>query len=296
MGGDDLGSDDEFLSVPIKGDPAGDEGAAEPDDDDNDSDDDDSMEGGPILSNSNNKRKREESNELTSSNYDQLNDDTTTTTTKHKKKNKESERIKALGDRIRQESIESKADMLSLYTAVKFLPQHIAKGHNSSNNIHGSSMDSNNTMDRLLCFTSKKQLKKTMKGSPRVIIVCISARRCVSVLKDLVPLKLRIAKLFPKQGTIDDQASQLENNDFGVAIGTPHRMKELMERGSLSFKNTILFGLDTYENEKKFTVYTLPDTSCHTQDLLRGHVHPYLSEKSTKGGKKGGDLLKVEFI
>jgi hypothetical protein len=137
-----------------------------------------------------------------------------------------------------------------------------------------------------------------MKGSSRVIIVCISARQCASVLKDLILLKLNIAKLFPKQGTINDQAShQLENNNFGVAIGTPHCIKVLMERGSLSVKNTILIGLDTYENEKKFTFYyTLPNTSCYTQDLLKGHVHPYLLEKSTKGGKKVGDVLKVGFI
>ena len=311
MGGDDLGSDDEYLSAPIKGE----QSAENSEENDSDSSDDEySMDGGPsntlideVDNTISNSRKR--------GNDDVVTTPTESASTKRKKNMKELRRgenggqLKTLGIGIRHESIESKAEILSQYATVKFLPQHISKIQNNHNNNNHraatatatttATMDSSNFMDRLLCLISKKQLKKTMKGSPRVIVLCLSARRCVSVLKNLVPLKLRIAKLFPKQGNIEEQANQLQNTDFGLAVGTPHRIKVLMDRGSLSLKNTQLFGLDTFENEKRFTVYTLPDTSCHTQELLKNHVHQELSTTAStmthKGGKKGGEL-KVGFI
>jgi hypothetical protein len=292
MGGDDLGSDDEFLSERLN------KGHGNNVDEEHDSDDEYSMEGAPsnaflddaindtattsILVNTS-KRKRDTQKEMLLKEGGR----------KLKERRGEVGPFKTFGIRIRQEPAESKADLLSRYAAVKFLPQHIAKAQtNGPDGMRSRTMDSNNFMDRLLCLISKKQLKKTRKGSPRVIIVCLSARRCVSVLKDLAPLKLRVAKLFPKQGTIDDQAAQVESTEFSVAVGTPHRIKELMERKSLSFNNTHLFGLDTFENEKCFTVYTLPDTSCHTQELLKEHVHVHLT---TNKGKLGGDV-KVAFI
>merc|ERR1712166_814329 len=150
-------------------------------------------------------------------------------------------------------------------------------------------MGSNNFMDRLMCLISKKRLKKQQQQkSPRAVILCLSARRCVAVLKDLAPLKLRVAKLFPKGGTIDEQARQLESTVCGIAVGTPHRIKELIDRGSLSLKNTQLFGLDTFENPKNFSVYTLPDTAPFIQTLLKDHARPVCC-----GGRKD---LKIGFV
>jgi len=184
---------------------------------------------------------------------------------------------------------------LSQYADTKFLPQHVIRPQNKAT-VKGAQqqINSNNFMERLLCMISKKQLKKTgphTRTSPRAIILCLSARRCVAVLKDLAPLRLRIAKLFPKQGTIEEQGRQLETNEFGIAVGTPHRVKELMERGSLSLKDTLLFGLDTFENDKSFSVYTLPDTTTHTQELLKNHVQPQCAISR----KKENDL-KVGFV
>lgn len=169
-----------------------------------------------------------------------------------------------------------------------------------SNSSNGDAF-SNNFMDRLLSIISKKQLKKsTTRKSPKAIVVCLSARRCVAVLKDLVPLKLRVAKLFPKQGTLEEQAQQLETAEFGLAIGTPHRINELLERGSLSLKGTSLLGLDVFENDKSYSVYTLADTAVPTQELLKEHVFPqcaaYSSSGSKSGNKKGQQELKVAFV
>ena len=95
---------------------------------------------------------------------------------------------------------------------------------------------------------------------------------------------------------MDDQAKQLESTDFGLAVGTPHRIKELMERGSLSLNGTTLFGLDIFENDKSFSVYTMADTSPPTQDLLKDHVYPQCVEnRANKNGKRWSDL-KVAFV
>jgi hypothetical protein len=291
MGGNDLGSDDDYFAAPLKT-TAADDGAISSSDDD----DDFRIEGdGPssflqggdqdtkeMISNVIvNKRKRDNAGENGNSTQQQQ------SSKKRSKKERQGGPLQGLGTKIRDESLESKARLLSGYTKVQFLPQHIARPNNNDN------LESNNFMERLMCLISKKQLKKTsLKASPRAIILCLSARRCVTVLKDLAPLRLRIAKLFPKQGTVEDQAKQLENSEFAVAVGTPHRVKELMERGSLFLKDTQLFGLDVFENDKNFSVYTLADTSPHVEDLLKDHVHPQLSNKQRK---KGNDL-KVAFV
>lgn len=303
MGGDDLGSDDEFLAAPLKSAVVGHDDPS----DDEDDDDDFSVEGGLVKTwkeeaaaaavvvvndvvPGNNKRKQD------SDTGRQQSSSSSSPQRKRSKKDRTGGPLRSLGTRILEESASSQAELLSQLANVKFSPHHIAKPLSRA----GSNSSSNNFMDRLLCLISKKQLKKTLtKKSPRAIVVCLSARRCVAVLKDLAPLRLRVAKLFPKQGSIEEQAKQLESSDFGLAVGTPHRIKELMERGnnclSLSGGGTVLFGLDVYENDKSFSVYTMADTSPPTIDLLKDHLHPQLMFNDSKNGKRGGEL-KVAFV
>jgi hypothetical protein len=108
---------------------------------------------------------------------------------------------------------------------------------------------------------SMKQLKAWKNtGSPCVVIVCISARRAVAVLKELSSLKLRVAKLFPKSGSLAEQKDQLRLSPFGVAVGTPHRLAVLAGctedagRASLSFKQTQLVVFDSHLSNKQFSV------------------------------------------
>jgi protein CMS1 len=298
MGGDDLASDDEYFTAPVKSvaeDSDDDASSAEAssavdgnEDDDNNNDDDDDDDYKKNFGETK-KRKRENDTIRKSRTEEKL-------TSAEKKVKKDGMRgggpLRVLGWRIREESVESKAEILSQFVQVKFLPQHIAR---SQNNKEGRSSDSNNFVDRLLSFVSKKQLKKNRpksKKSPRIIILCLSARRCVAVLKDIAPLRLRVAKLFPKQGSIEDQSKQLETIDFGLAVGTPHRVMQLIDNGSLSLDDTAFVGLDTFENEKSFSVYTLPDTAADTQALLKRHVYPQCSGSA----KNGGDFLKVGFL
>ena len=113
----------------------------------------------------------------------------------------------------------------------------------------------------------------------------------MAILKELGPIKLRVAKLFPKQGTIGEQSRNLELTEYGLAVGTPHRIKELIDRGSLTLTNTQLIGLDTFLNPKNQSVYTLHDTAPFLKSILKEHAHPVCNNK---GNKK--DNLKIGFV
>ena len=77
-----------------------------------------------------------------------------------------------------------------------------------------------------------------------------------------------------KHITIEDQVKQLQESAIPLAVGTPNRILTLAQQGALSLEHTQCVCLDTFVNDKKYTVYTLPDTVPHTRDLLKEHVHP----------------------
>jgi hypothetical protein len=88
-------------------------------------------------------------------------------------------------------------------------------------------------VDRLRDLVSIKKLKQwKMVASPCVIIVCLSARRAVAILKELSPLHVRSAKLFPKNGSLSEQHEQLATTSFGLAVATPHRLYQLLSSSS----------------------------------------------------------------
>lgn len=279
MGGDDLGSDDDYLAAPLKG----------PEDYEGDSSVEDDSEDKPPQDQ--NKRRRGDADGNDDKNNATISTSATSsdTSTKERKSKKRGGPMQVLGSKIRLESDESKAEILSKFADTDFQPEHMARLNKKNKYDIESNIDSNNFMDRLMCQISKKQLKSNQQQrSPRAVIFCLSARRSVAVLKDLAPLKLRVAKLFPKQGTIGEQAKQLETSEFGVAIGTPHRIKELIDRGSLTLKNTQLLGLDTFLNPSNQSVYTLHDTAPFIKMLLKGHAQPMCCK-----GKKD---LKIGFV
>ena len=264
MGGDDLGSDDEYLAVPARG--------------VNDYFDDSSV--GDVVEQNQQQKSQKQKRKGDESNQSSSNDNTVS---KPKKSKKRGGPMQVLGEKIRSESTDSKAEILSEFAGAEFSASHIAKLRDDGN------IDSGNFMDRLLCLISKKQLKtKLQQKSPRAIIFCQSARRCVAILKDLGPMKVRVAKLFPKQGTIGEQGRQMELQEFGLVVGTPHRIKELVDRGNLSLKNTQLLALDTFLNPKHQSVYTLHDTAPFLKDILKEHAQPICN--------KGKKELKIGFV
>ena len=153
-------------------------------------------------------------------------------------------------------------------------------------------------------LTSMKRLKKWKHtGSPMVIIVCISARRAVQILKQLSPLNVRAAKLFAKHMDLDEQKTMLRTNSFGIAVGTPNRLLKLIESGdttdggsgsdsddsdgptaasgALSLEATELLVIDNHEDSKAFTVCTMNDTAPDLMQFLHKAVVPQLRKRKT---------------
>lgn len=235
MGGDDLGSDDEFLTAPIRA-----EGSS---DDEASLNDDSSTE-----SNNETTKRRLETKEVTT-------EATPTPPTKRQKRE-----ARALGDGVRDKSANEQALELTKFAGVKFHAGRIAISDNRN---------SPSLMKRVQGIISKKRLKKhNKKGSPLVTVVCLSARRAVSVLKELAPFNVRVAKLFPKQGSIEEQATHLQSGSMAMAVCTPHRLLALMKEGSQSFDFTELLVIDTFADKKRFTVASLPDTAPSLAELL----------------------------
>jgi hypothetical protein len=282
MGGDDLGSDDDYWTAPVQA---------------NDSSDDDEAKQLPTTRNdsNDNKNKRQSTTAAES-----------TTTTKEeeegepprpsKKRRKGGTELRRLGHDIRNQSTEVQARLLTQFIGADphdtsspriFRPHQVGTSsssdanNNNNNNKNKSAADDERVDEplfqkRLQGIISKKRLKKfnTKGGSPCVAIICLSARRAVQLLKELAPFSIRAVKLFAKHMEMKDQIEQLENHSFGFAVGTPHRMLQLAQQGALSFEHTQLVVLDTFVNPKQFAVYTLPDTLPHTQELLKDFVLP----------------------
>ena len=134
---------------------------------------------------------------------------------------------------------------------------------------------------RLKSVVAKKKLKGWKPiGSPMVVIVCISARRAVAVLKDLSGLKIRCGKFFAKHLSMEEQKEMLKKQSFAIAVGTPNRLKALCEpehgggKAAMYLGKTNLVLLDSHANQKGFTVCTLPDTAPDTFDFIKERVLP----------------------
>ena len=153
-------------------------------------------------------------------------------------------------------------------------------------------------------LTSMKRLKKWKHtASPMVLIVCISARRAVQVLKQLSPLNVRAAKLFAKHMDLEEQITMLRTNSFGIAVGTPNRLLKLVEScgnggdgsesdsddsedsvstdGALSLEDTELLVIDNHEDSKAFTVCTMNDTAPDLMQFLHKAVVPQMRKRKT---------------
>lgn len=255
MGGDDLGSDDEFLTAPLRddaGDYPDDQSAAEYSERE-----EEEVEGEEV----------DENRRLSSKRQIDADNGSSPNQARRKRQRKENNELRRLGVEIREESKESQANLLSKFSSTKkFLAGHVAVSESS---------DAPGMMKRIQGIISKKKLKSfNQKRSPLVVIICISARRAVEVLKELAPFNVRAAKLFAKHMDIEEQKKQLESSNFGLAVGTPHRIAALVRQGAITFEHTRLVVLDTFRNTKDYAVYTLPDTVAHTRELLNDYIHP----------------------
>ena len=134
---------------------------------------------------------------------------------------------------------------------------------------------------------SMKKLKKWKEHkSPMVLVISVSARRSVALLKEISSLNVRAAKLFAKHMTLEDQVAMLENNTYGIGFGTPNRLLKLFEtgksnkkEGALSLAQTELVIIDCHEDNKRFTVCTMNDTAPDLMTFIHSAVLPQMQKR-----------------
>ena len=64
-------------------------------------------------------------------------------------------------------------------------------------------------------------------------------------------------------------------------MGTPARVKKLMEMGALSMKSTKRVIIDMEKDKKQLTVLDLKDTATEMMDLLQFHILPQLNKEDS---------------
>mmetsp|Transcript_14682 Transcript_14682/g.20441 ORF Transcript_14682/g.20441 Transcript_14682/m.20441 type:complete len:283 (-) Transcript_14682:279-1127(-) len=274
MGGDDLGSDDEYLNVTFEEDQSlqkleflADTIKAETGDE------------GPLSS----KRRKRKSNR--SAPDVTIDEDSEVDEVPTKKTS--SRVLLQAGRDLENQSADAQATFL--WTALK---HNLQLRGTSIENIpkikpsHFYASKESTLSGRLRSALSMKKLKKWKPiGSPMVVVVCVSARRAVAVLKELSGLKVRAAKLFAKHMDVDQQKELLRQSAYGLAVGTPHRLRALCEKdeeekkSALNFDQTQLVLLDSHTNPKGFTVCTLPDTAPDCMHFLSENVTPQLAKR-----------------
>jgi len=161
---------------------------------------------------------------------------------------------------------------------------------------------------------SNKRLKNWKHShSPMILVITISARRAVELMKQLSSeIKLPICKLFAKHMKVEEQAELLcngvggnKNNNnqsngggnnkkkakyYSLAVGTPNRLLKLLQHTegeggggpALRLNHTELIIIDCHTDSKGWNVCTLKDTSSDLMEVLRMGVIPQLEKRTGK--------------
>ncbi|KAI3628750.1 cms1 [Malassezia furfur] len=121
---------------------------------------------------------------------------------------------------------------------------------------------------------------KKEHGVPRILVVTGNAQRAADlarVLRTLLPedesrpAKRRkgaevstaggVAKLFARHFKVDEQVTHLQENATPLAVGTPHRIQQLLERGALRTDHLQALVVDhSWTDAKMRTIFDTPET------------------------------------
>eukprot|EP00571_Detonula_confervacea_P017227 CAMPEP_0172311922 /NCGR_PEP_ID=MMETSP1058-20130122/16073_1 /TAXON_ID=83371 /ORGANISM="Detonula confervacea, Strain CCMP 353" /LENGTH=355 /DNA_ID=CAMNT_0013025235 /DNA_START=7 /DNA_END=1074 /DNA_ORIENTATION=+ len=160
---------------------------------------------------------------------------------------------------------------------------------------------------------SNKRLKNWKHpNSPMVLVVTLSARRSVELMKQFSTLKLPIAKLFAKHMSVEDQVGLLKglgksgngggagmgkkgsvrDKCYSLAVGTPGRLLKLLRHGrdeegsgglgALRLNHTEVVIIDCHEDSKGWNVCTLKDTSKELMEFMKEGMIPQLDKRKGK--------------
>ena len=142
-------------------------------------------------------------------------------------------------------------------------------------------------------------LEDCAPGAPRIVVVSGNAQRAADLVRPLrtllpraapkdddePPRKKRagakapedesdpaqptVAKLFARHFKADAQASWLKAQVAPIAVGTPHRLRQLIDMGALRLDDTAALVIDhSWVDQKQRTIFDGPETRVAIIDLI----------------------------
>ncbi|XP_064594677.1 protein CMSS1-like isoform X2 [Liolophura sinensis] len=117
-------------------------------------------------------------------------------------------------------------------------------------------------------------------GSPLVLLIASSAIRSVDLVRqvsDFRDNKGKLAKLFAKHAKLEEQQNFLKKTVIHLGIGTPNRIKKLLDTGHLHLSRTSAVVLDwNWRNVKLKTLMDIPELRQDLMELFREHIFPHV--------------------
>ncbi|OQR90213.1 ubiquitin-specific protease [Thraustotheca clavata] len=206
------------------------------------------------------------------------------------KKPKQQKSMKGLQNMKQEELFKLVNDVYMKFYGNDLTPIEIANGLTESHftvipQFGKHTLDSFTRFLRALCPEWKFLFKgKGIKDkcSPIILIMCSSALRAVEVGKliracrAIASFKCHVAKLFGKHLKLEEQVQNLKRF-HPIAIGTPGRIKTLLEMKALSLECTTHVVIDMHRDSKNMSILELKDTSKDTIDCIRDAFLPQLT-------------------
>uniref|UniRef100_A0A8C5LQB3 Cms1 ribosomal small subunit homolog n=1 Tax=Leptobrachium leishanense TaxID=445787 RepID=A0A8C5LQB3_9ANUR len=118
---------------------------------------------------------------------------------------------------------------------------------------------------------SKLSKNHKEKKTVLVLLVCSSAHRVLELIKLINAFRgdAKILKLFAKHIKIQEQIKRLENNVIHIGVGTPARIKALIQQDGLSLASLKYLVLDwNWRDQKLRRMMDIPEVKKETMDLL----------------------------
>jgi protein CMS1 len=100
----------------------------------------------------------------------------------------------------------------------------------------------------------------------------------VPFFRNLQAFNFAIGRLFAKHLKVADQTEQLSKIFHPIVVGTPGRLKKLLEMDALSLEHTTHLVFDMQKDKKNMTVLDVKDTAKECMDLLQFYAIPRLNQ------------------
>ncbi|XP_069724346.1 protein CMSS1 isoform X3 [Phaenicophaeus curvirostris] len=133
------------------------------------------------------------------------------------------------------------------------------------------------------------KLRKNHKEKKSVVmlVICGSALRSLELIKSMTAFKgdCKVLKLFAKHIKIKEHINMLEKGVFHIGVGTPGRVKALVEQDGLCLNSTKYMILDwNWRDQKLRRMMDIPEIKKETIDLLEMCIIKLCREGSVKLG------------